>query len=232
MLNNRVSCHSVKRTTLRNIVSIFESTIPQAIAFQDQKQRSRISSRIVEKPCSVLTHCAGPSCVITQQHETNRRIRYYRVPRKRSTDGRYQDERTKEQTDGCTDGQTARARWPSELWSKEKTVRSETSKGPGLVQLRAPATPALSPIIRVRFEVSFSGPLGGQGAAREPPQGIATQTSVQASEKQGTERRKRDPESKEQKERKRDKERERDWSTSDPLCGVCRQTRIDSAVLE
>lgn len=80
-------------------------------------------------------------------------------------------------TDGRADEQTASARSKRiEWWSEEKTVGSETSKR-ALVSCNygASATPALSPIIRVRFEVRFSGPLGGPGPAREPPRGIATQ---------------------------------------------------------
>lgn len=65
--------------------TFFENT---SSAFWGQRQRS-----IADRRNSALTHYAGPSCVITRQHETNQRIRYYRVLRKRSTDGRYQDER-------------------------------------------------------------------------------------------------------------------------------------------
>lgn len=44
-------------------------------------------------------------------------------------------------------------------------------KGLASCNYEASATPTLSPIIRVRFEVRFSGPLRA-GGAREPPRGI------------------------------------------------------------
>lgn len=67
-----------------------------------------------------------------------------------------------EGTNGRTNRQLARG--PSESRAERGRDRGEceTWKGPGLVQLRGPATPALSPIIRVRFEARFSGPLRGQ----------------------------------------------------------------------
>jgi len=135
-------------------------------------ESGNVSPWIAGSRCAELTHYAGLSCVITRQHETNRRIRYYRVLRKRSTDGRYQDERmnelTDERTNGRTDGRTNRqlAREPSEpKGARERAAESwgaRPRKGLASCNYGASATPALSPIIRVRFEVRFSGPLGGQ----------------------------------------------------------------------
>lgn len=115
---------------------------------------------------SALTHYAGPSCVITRQHETNQRIRYYRVLRKRSTDGRYQDERinqVNEQTNRRTNRQLVREGRSKSSGARKRLRGARPRKGLASCNYGASATPALSPIIRMRFQVRLSNPLGGRG---------------------------------------------------------------------
>jgi len=74
-------------------------------------------------------------------------------------------EQTDRRTDGRTDGRTNRqlARGPGEpSGARKRPWGARARKGLASCNYGASATPALSPIIRVRFEVRFSGPLGGQ----------------------------------------------------------------------
>lgn len=135
-----------------------------------------------------------------------------------------------ERTNRRTNRQLVREGRGKSSGARKRLRGARPRKGLASCNYGASATPALSPIIRMRFQVRLSDPLGVRGP-RESHREASRPKRPYKPRRYGARKEEKMLRERERK-IKRKGEKEREWSTDDPLCGVCRQTPIDFTVLE